>query len=263
VEPGAVNSSPSVQPPCLFCDTRTAPFSRVEHPIPESMGNDDLVLPSGVVCDPCNPYFGSKIEAKALCSPPFSVERMAFAVRSKKEKLASYRADGFSLHSTGSTNRVVVVGYGDLTEANRLIDRGVLWVPLPPPTHANVLVRFFLKMGLELLCLAGDINPYDTAFDTARLCARFGNGAAAWDLAYGVYPRRGDLLISTRTDEIGDLETHQVYQYKIGIMAQGDVVLCFAFAQHVFACNLTRPHLDDYIVSFNSMNEFKLAGRFS
>ena len=102
-------NSPSLgQHHCLFCGTRTAPFSRVEHPIPESMGNDDLVLPHGVVCDTCNQYFGSKIEAKALCSPPLDIERMAFAVRSKKGRVPNYRTDGFSLHSTGSTNHVVV-----------------------------------------------------------------------------------------------------------------------------------------------------------
>lgn len=258
-----MNSGYSGQQHCLFCGTRTATFSRVEHPIPESMGNDDLVLPQGVVCDACNQYFGSKIEAQALCSPPFDIERMAFAVPSKKGRVPSYRTAGLSLHSTGSTNRVAVVGYGDLTEANRLIETGVLWVPSSPVSHQHVLVRFFLKMGLELLCLGKDSDPYGRAFDAARLCARFGKGVENWDIAHGIYPRRGDLLVSTRTDEIGNLETHQIYQYEIGAMAQGDVVLCFVFAQHVFACNLLRPQLDDYIVSFNSMNEFRLTGRFS
>ncbi len=37
---------------CLFCGSN-GPFLRLEHIIPESLGNDDLVL-QGEVCDVCN-----------------------------------------------------------------------------------------------------------------------------------------------------------------------------------------------------------------
>jgi hypothetical protein len=40
---------------CLFCRTRDrSGFTRVEHAIPESLGNDDFVIPAGFVCDVCN-----------------------------------------------------------------------------------------------------------------------------------------------------------------------------------------------------------------
>jgi hypothetical protein len=39
---------------CLFCLRADGGFTSVEHPIPESLGNTDLVLPKGVVCDRCN-----------------------------------------------------------------------------------------------------------------------------------------------------------------------------------------------------------------
>jgi hypothetical protein len=255
---------PTVKPrfECLFCGNRGGHFSHDEHPIPESLGNDDIVLDRGFVCDQCNQYFGSKVEAKVLGNPPFSLERMAFAVPSKKGKLVAYHGDGFSLYSTGSSNRLAIVGYGDLSKANMMLDNGMVVVAGPDSSQVDLLARFMLKMGVELLCRAEEVDPYDDHFRSARRCARYGDRARKWDVAYGIYPRRSDLLISIRTDELGDLEEHQIYQYELGIMPDGDVVFCFAYTQHVFACNLSRPVLDKYIEAFNAKNLVQLNSRW-
>jgi len=242
---------------CLFCSSDTGPFTRMEHPIPESLGNDDLVLDRGFVCDPCNQYFGSKIESEVLASPPFNIERTAFAIPTKKGKLAWYDGDGFSLHSTGSANRLFVVGYEDLSKAYRLLDSGLVVVETPP-SYGDLLARFFLKVGIELLLFSESPDPYSTKFDLARRCARFGDRSQEWDVASGIYPHREHLKLSARTDELGKLETRQIYQYEIGVMASGDVVLSFVFTQHVFACNLSRPSLDEYLLGFNVHNTFML-----
>ncbi|MBI4962570.1 MAG: hypothetical protein HY913_04775 [Desulfomonile tiedjei] len=246
---------------CLFCRSTNGPFRRMEHLIPESLGNDDLVLERGSVCDTCNQYFGSKIESKVLASPPFSIERTAFAIPTKKGRLARYDGDGFSLHSTGSTNRILVAGYDDLSKAQRVLDSGLVVVE-PPPSYGDLLARFFLKIGLELLLLSERVDPYSTKFDLARRCSRFGYRAQEWDVAYGIYPHRDHLKVSTRMDELGELETHQIYQYEMGVMPCGDVVLSFAFTQHVFACNISRPSLNEYLTEFNANNAFTLHNRW-
>jgi len=233
----------------------------VEHPIPESLGNDDLILDPGFVCDPCNQYFGSKVESKVLASPPFNVERTAFAIPTKKGRLPRYDGDGFSLLPTGYTNRLLVVGYGDLSKGYRVLDSNLLVVD-PPPGYGELLARFFLKVGLELLLFSEEMDPYSKEFDLARRCSRFGIRAHEWDVASGAYPQRGHLKVSTRTDELGELETHQIYQWDMGVMASGDVVLSFAFTQHVFACNITRPPLDEYLLGFNARNVFTLHSRW-
>lgn len=53
---------------CIFCLRSDRTFCSTEHVIPQSLGNDELVLPVGWVCDSCNQHFGTEIEAKALHS---------------------------------------------------------------------------------------------------------------------------------------------------------------------------------------------------
>ena len=233
--------------------SNAGPFSSVEHPIPESLGNDDLFLSVGFVCDRCNQYFGSKVEAMVICSPLFSFERMAFAIPSKKKKVPVLDGGDFCLSSTGSTDRLVFAGPEDVLGQGHMII-----VPDLSELHTARTVRFFLKMGLELLLASDEVDPFNAEFDSARRCARFGDGATAWELAYGLYPHRDQLLISRSTDALGDLETHQIYEYSIGSMPNGDKILSFIFTNHVFACNLTSPSLSEYLNGFNSANEFRL-----
>jgi hypothetical protein len=86
--------------------------------------------------------------------------------------------------------------------------------------------------------------------------------ARYWDFAYGLYPRRHELKLSSRIDEFGPLETRQIYQYEMGIMPSGDVTFCFVFVNHVFACNLTRQSITEYLLAFNLLNEFTLRSRW-
>jgi HNH endonuclease len=133
---------------CLFCVASRGPFTRVEHPIPESLGNDDLVLPVGYVCDGCNQYFGSKLERAVLSSPPFNVERVAGAIKTKKGRLPKHLESGLEIHSTGHWDQVVLAGNAEKVED--VLKKNVLW-SYPPPKYADLLARFFLKIGLESL----------------------------------------------------------------------------------------------------------------
>ncbi len=51
---------------CIFCAENSEASQSVEHIIPESLGNRELILPKGVVCDKCNNYFARKIEGPVL-----------------------------------------------------------------------------------------------------------------------------------------------------------------------------------------------------
>jgi len=254
----------SVHPPfdCLFCRTTTGSFNRIEHPIPESLGNDDLLLQKGFVCDGCNQYFGSKIEQRVLSSPPFNIERMAQAIPTKKGRFAFYEEKDLVLLSTGSANALYVVSPGDHKKTWDKISRGLI-IPRVPLSYDNLLVRFFLKMGVELLLTVEGGFPYSDSFNAARRCARYGDGASDWDFAWGIYPNRRDLHVSSRVDEYGRLDTHQVYQWELGTMAGGDIILCFVFVQCVFACNLSRPPMLEYILGFNCRNSFPLYSRWN
>jgi hypothetical protein len=260
------DSDPAARCPpydCLFCRSKEhSSFTRVEHPIPESLGNDDLTLAPGSVCDSCNQYFGAKIEARVLASPPFNIERTRQAIKTKKRRLPRFEGEGFSLVSTGGWDTVFVVAPpNDQEKARRMLSERTVYAS-NPNDYADLMARFLLKMGIELLATADQVNPYSDVFDRARRCARFGERMSKWDVAYGLYPRPDHLKISSRMDEFGRLETRQIYQYEMGMMASRDIVLCFVFANHVFACNLSREPLTEYLLGFNARNKFALRSRW-
>lgn len=245
---------------CIYCLSTNNPFLRREHPIPESLGNDDIVIPKGFVCDPCNQYFGSKIEQKVLQSAPFGIERLFLAIKSKKGRYPKHQDSSLELQSTGYWDHVKI--YSPSPHESLVRRRDGKMVLNPKWAPPNAIAQFLLKMGLGLLVLAKDTNPYSLEFDGARNCARLGRNASTWDFALGVYPNRSDLITDSRRDDVGEIETRQIYQYEMGVMESGDVIFSFVFGVCVFAINLSRPTLTEYILRFNDLNGFKLKSRF-
>jgi hypothetical protein len=242
---------------CLFCGTTQGPFMHIEHPIPESMGNYDTILPKGFVCDGCNQYFGSKIEQQIMANPPFNLERVAASIKTRKHRYAKYADSSLVLRSVGFWDRVLFTMTPDRYDTIFNKDKGILWAE-PPMNYRVFLARFLIKMGLELLAVIDAVDPYSTGFDKARLCSRYGNDGASWEVAYGLYPRRRDLVKSKRLDEVGPLETRQIYQWEMGFMPNGDCQIFFAYINHCFACNLSNPSIQAYVTQFNIVNEFQM-----
>jgi hypothetical protein len=54
---------------CIFCDCNSNDTKTIEHIIPQSLGNVNITLPKGKVCNKCNNYFGRKIEQLLLEIP--------------------------------------------------------------------------------------------------------------------------------------------------------------------------------------------------
>jgi len=74
---------------CLFCGRDSASSKSVEHIIPESLGNTELILPQGVVCDKCNNYFAQHVENAVLSLPSFRDLCFYETIPNKKGKLKS------------------------------------------------------------------------------------------------------------------------------------------------------------------------------
>jgi len=241
---------------CLFCLSNAGPFLRVEHPIPESLGNDDLVLPLGFVCDGCNQYFGSKIEKHVLESMPFAGVRIMLNVPNKKGRLTHFTCkDHYSVFPTTYRDLVLFAG------RQPIIDAAMEGRAIPAPQFPEddwLMARFLLKMGLELLLTDDLVNPFDAEFNGSRRFSRCPNVGDSWRFATGRYPRRDDLI---NYSFIRDGETwlnENLYQYSIGKMANRDVYFAFLYRDHYFAINLNSPNCTAYVEEFNVMNEFLL-----
>ena len=77
----------SVTVRCVYCKLPSDGGRSVEHVIPESLGNETIVLPRGVVCDGCNNHFARKVEAPFLNAPLVQMLRHGQMLPSKKGRV--------------------------------------------------------------------------------------------------------------------------------------------------------------------------------
>jgi hypothetical protein len=81
--PAATSGAPSDRG-CLFCLQTDGGFSSVEHPIPESLGNTELVLPKGVVCDRCNNGRLATLDQGLTGLMPLKMRRTTLGITNKR-----------------------------------------------------------------------------------------------------------------------------------------------------------------------------------
>ena len=88
---------------CLVCRRGDGGFLSEEHPMPESMGNTEVVLPNGVVCDRCNGGPLSDLD-KELCEFfPVKMRRTMLGINSKAGKVPVTRFATGALRNDGLT----------------------------------------------------------------------------------------------------------------------------------------------------------------
>jgi hypothetical protein len=100
-------------PTCLFCKLADRPFTSREHPIPESLGNqtkegqNEIVLPRGVVCDKCNNGVLSRLDYALIDFMPLSLMRTFYGVVSKDGKLPETRLSNAKLRMVAPGHVVI------------------------------------------------------------------------------------------------------------------------------------------------------------
>lgn len=164
------------QGPCIVCCGTDGGFQSVEHVIPESMGNTELVLPRGVVCDRCNNGQLARLD-QSLCEfPAVKMARILNGVPTKsgKHPLLRFstgqmqRADGtlqiqLNQHDRGQT----------LTDERKVDGGGTLHAAMtggPPmtPKVISCLRAALLKAALESVWLDHGEFALDPGFDHVR-----------------------------------------------------------------------------------------------
>jgi len=241
---------------CLFCHG-TGPFKSVEHIIPESLGNDDLIL-RNEVCDKCNQYFGSKVENFVLSKTPLAIWRTLLGIPTKngslphvdlsqpktqKGKLASIHEahDNFvnlEWHDDGSLSMCV-----DDDQIAQEIHDGTRthFDIVMTPLALSMMGRFLRKVGLELVCLHEPKRARSHAFDRARDFARKGSARELWAIYRGQSGEISDLREYSEDAE-GMLETTFCYHYHLIEVASRYTFLALDIGTDLWLVNLNDPH---------------------
>lgn len=181
---------------CIFCHKDASWSTSIEHIVPESLGNKDICLPKGYVCDECNHYFAIKIEKDLLNQPYFISLRCRNEIRTKKNRLVkqdmifpgAQKKAGVSFQTQGNS---LLLHIDDIDVINSIIEgksHMMIAEYLPEPEYPNPLMsRFLAKCAYEFFLFHMGKEKYDLCVNellgqdtdilkTLREYARFGKG---------------------------------------------------------------------------------------
>lgn len=242
-------------PVCLFCKS-DGPFSTVEHIIPESLGNDDLVL-HGEVCDKCQAYFGKEVEKFLLSKTPFAFWRTFLGIKTKKGKYPSVDLSqptcqkgvfpavhtkhddiGFAFHEDGS----VSVDIDDSDVIKGILDGSKNEFTLVfTPKILHMIGRFLCKVGLELLCLEDRVRAHSDALSAARRYARFGDFEELWPIFHFSRGKLDDFR-RLKSDGFDVVEEVDCYSYSIIECHDRYLLLRFSMGTDNWVISLNDPY---------------------
>ena len=86
---------------CIYCLSTEGSFTSEEHVVPESLGNDDAVLPKGFVCDACNNGVLSGLDSALIHFDPIAFLRVQHVPYTKAGKFPKANFSTFTFEKTG------------------------------------------------------------------------------------------------------------------------------------------------------------------
>lgn len=218
-----------IRPPfrCVLCGEGKE-FRSEEHIIPESLGNDLVVLAPGWICDSCN-NICSSFESRVLSSSILGVERCRLGVITKKRKPAFSRSYGIGWFAEPRANPNVVSCEANwdrvpiMWSTNGAV--GKIAIRLHDASNYDVC-RLLLKIGIELVavvrrsresCASGE-------FSSARDVV-LGRNQEPWPyavLTHGIVPSQMCSVFTATPEEHEyvrscgfDLFLHEIDEHKV------------------------------------------------
>jgi hypothetical protein len=88
---------------CIYCMRTDATFTSEEHVLPEGLGNDELVLRQGYVCDVCNHGDLAMLDDILLGFPPIAVFKTVYVPHTKGGRLPSANLQNMTIRKTTPT----------------------------------------------------------------------------------------------------------------------------------------------------------------
>ncbi|MGH9171200.1 MAG: hypothetical protein ACRD0Z_10075 [Acidimicrobiales bacterium] len=172
----------SVERGCLFCRMGDGGFSSVEHVFAESLGNRQLILPRGVVCDRCNNGPLSQLDQVLVDFMPIAFQRTIRGVPNKEGNLRQLNLVRETIEhqpGVGGADPTIVVTSkvrekSAIREVARLPDGRVKFKMTGSggrrmtPRYGSELSRALLKSALECAWLDHGVMMLEPRFDHVR-----------------------------------------------------------------------------------------------
>lgn len=211
---------------CIFCDG-AGPFTTREHIIPESLGNDDLII-TGIVCDSCQKYFGKEVEQFVLSKTPFAFWKVFYGIKSKKGVVAPIDLSLPSkqkgrLPSTHNAGEKGIVFASEEEELAVEIDDPVVIRAILDGSKSDfrfvltplILVqigRFLGKIAIELIYSSRSPEENTSSLSELAKYARYGTTDEIWPILCGTLTSKLSDWTKTLDPE---LEERTIYRYSL------------------------------------------------
>ena len=245
---------------CLFCKKDSSGSKSKEHILPESLGNIEHVLPSGIVCDGCNNYFATKVEKVLLEQPYFRSLRHRNDIITKKGNLVPEK--GIIANPKGGIIDVFRDKDGLSLDINNpdIIDLIItgkvnkLYLPIgePEPEKNNAtLSRFLAKVSVEALIywIKNDVEWIVEVTNKAELerikgYARYGTHCKLWPYHQRRLYEESDRFFNPK---IQDTPYEVLHEFKFFWTKEQEFYFVLAIMGIEYAINMGSPSIDTYV----------------
>jgi hypothetical protein len=248
---------------CIFCKKDSSTSRSVEHILPESLGNEEHILPPGIVCDRCNNYFASSVEQAVLESGYFATSRFYGKIPNKRGRIPSLpgillpcrrQLNTVRFHKAGVSQDgdggLYIDADGDAVEG--LATGNITSVIIPatgPPPASQLFSRFLGKMAVESLAqrvlgsspdLLAELTDHPQ-LDLLRNYSRFGKVGLDWPYSERqIYPR--DFRFPAENDESYEVLHEWTFLY----MESMELYFVVAIFGVEYAINVGGPTVEGY-----------------
>lgn len=164
------------EPKCIYCLQKTGKFNSEEHIFPESLGNDELVLPKGYVCDKCNNGILAQLDEALIKFEPIAFLQVQLVLHTKDGSLPKANFQNMSIERT-SLNHIKIVAKDKSGKIQNKTPLGDDWYSFSvnmrgrPVTQkfARILGRALFKIALGIVALSqGREQACNAKYDSAR-----------------------------------------------------------------------------------------------
>jgi len=242
---------------CIFCKRDSSTSKRIEHIVPESLGNKDHTLPVGVVCDTCNSYFGLKVEKPLLDSDYFRQGRFRNVICNKEGRITTIQGlllpgivpieiyrdeEGQSVFPTRERDLAAFI---QSLQSNR---QGKLVFPVTEGPDHHLMSRFLAKAALEIfafrcLKIPGVLDELidKRELDELRQYARFGASPAYWPFSTRpIYPEGKVFSEGTEKYEV-------LHEFDLLYTESNELYVVMAIFGIEYVLNMGGREIDGYV----------------
>lgn len=241
---------------CIFCKNDSSSSKKIEHIIPESLGNQEHTLPVGVVCDSCNSYFGIKVEKPLLNSYYFRQARFRNRIPNKENRIPTIQGislpgivpidlmtdeDGKSVFTSRERDTARFI------DSLKSVKKGLLIFPVVEKPDEQLMSRFLAKVALEVLAsrLLGIPEGLNEVIDKSELdklrhYARFGASSILWPYNIRVVYPEGKLFVD-------DGQKYEIlHEYNLLYTESKELYSVVVILGVEYVINMGEPSLDGY-----------------